>query len=41
MVLSVNTNQGALLALQNLTKTTKQLEITQLRVTSGSKGWMV
>ena len=37
MVLSVNTNQGALLALQNLTKTTKQLEITQLRVTTGLK----
>ena len=35
MVLSVNTNQGALLALQNLTKTTKALEITQLRVTTG------
>ena len=35
MVLSVNTNQGALLALQNLTKTTKLLEITQLRVTTG------
>ena len=35
MVLSVNTNQGAFLALQNLTKTTKQLEITQLRVTTG------
>ena len=37
MVLSVNTNQGALLALQNLTKTTKQLEVTQLRVTTGLK----
>ena len=35
MVLSVNTNQGAFLALQNLTKTTNQLEITQLRVTTG------
>ena len=35
MVLSVNTNQGAFLALQNLTQTTKQLEVTQLRVTTG------
>ena len=35
MVLSVNTNQGALLALQNLTKTTRALEVTQLRVTTG------
>ena len=30
MVLSVNTNQGAFLALQNLTKTTRDLEVTQL-----------
>ena len=35
MVLSVNTNQGAFLALQNLTKTTRELEVTQLRVTTG------
>ena len=34
-MLSVNTNQGAFLALQNLTKTTNQLETTQLRVTTG------
>ena len=37
MVLSVNTNAGAFLALQNLTKTTNQLEVTQLRVTTGLK----
>ena len=35
MVLSVNTNQGALLALQNLTRSTRELEATQLRVTTG------
>ena len=35
MVLSINTNQGAFLALQNLTKAVKQLEVTQLRVTTG------
>ena len=35
MTLSVNTNRGAFLALQSLTKTTNQLAITQLRVTTG------
>ena len=35
MTLSVNTNKGAFLALQNLTKTTNQLAVTQLRVTTG------
>ena len=35
MTVSVNTNQGAFLALQNLTKTNKQLEFTQFRVTTG------
>jgi flagellin len=37
MVLSINTNSGALVALQNLTKTTNQLEVSQLRVTTGFK----
>ena len=33
--LSINTNVGAFVALQNLTKTTSQLENTQLRITTG------
>ena len=37
MTLSVNTNIGALVALQNLNKTTQQLEQTQLRITTGLK----
>ena len=37
MVASVNTNSGALIALQNLSKTTKELEQTQLRITTGLK----
>ena len=37
MVLSVNTNAGAMTALRNLTSTTNALEITQLRVTTGFK----
>ena len=37
MVLSINTNSGALSALRNLTTTTNDLEITQLRVTTGFK----
>ena len=35
MTFSVNTNPGAFVALQNLTKTTSQLEVTQLRITTG------
>ena len=35
MVMSVNTNPGAMIALQNLSKTNKMLEQTQLRVTTG------
>ena len=35
MSFSINTNPGAFLALQNLTKTTNQLEVTQLRITTG------
>ncbi len=35
MGLSINTNVGAFVALQNLTKTTSQLENTQLRITTG------
>jgi flagellin len=37
MALSVNTNVGAMVALQNLNKTTSMLEKTQLRVTTGLK----
>ena len=37
MVLSINTNVGAMSALRNLTTTTKALEISQLRVTTGFK----
>ncbi|MCZ6523147.1 MAG: flagellin [Alphaproteobacteria bacterium] len=37
MALSVNTNVGAMIALQNLNKTTGLLEQTQLRVTTGLK----
>ena len=37
MVMSVNTNAGAMIALQSLAKTTRQLETTQLRVTTGLK----
>jgi flagellin len=35
MSMSVNTNRGAMIALQNLSKTTRMLEQTQLRVTTG------
>jgi flagellin len=35
MALSINTNSGAMAALQNLNKTTKMLEKTQLNVTTG------
>ncbi len=35
MVVSVNTNQGALIALQNLNATSRLLEGTQLRITTG------
>ena len=35
MGLSVNTNQGALIALQNLNITNKMLEKTQLAITTG------
>jgi flagellin len=35
--MSVNTNAGAMIALQNLSKTNKGLETTQLRVTTGLK----
>ena len=35
MTFSINTNVGAFVALQNLTKTTSQLETTQLRITTG------
>ena len=35
MTFSVNTNVGAFVALQNLTKTTDALETTQLRITTG------
>ncbi len=37
MVMSVNTNVGSMIALQNLSQTTRQLETTQLRVTTGLK----
>ena len=37
MVLSVNTNVGAMLALQNLNKTNSMLETTQLHITTGLK----
>ncbi|MDP7603241.1 MAG: flagellin [Alphaproteobacteria bacterium] len=37
MAMSVNTNVGAMIALQNLSKTNKGLETTQLRVTTGLK----
>ena len=35
MAMSVNTNSGAMIALQSLSKTSKMLEMTQLRVTTG------
>ena len=35
MVLSINTNAGAMIALQSLNKTNKQLDETQLRITTG------
>ena len=35
MVLSVNTNVGAMLALQNLSKTNMMMENTQLAITTG------
>ena len=37
MALSINTNAGALIALQNLNATNKQLELTQNRVNTGLK----
>jgi len=37
MAISVNTNYGAMVALQNLNATTKQLEITQQRINTGLK----
>ena len=37
MTLSVNTNIGALIAIQNLTKTAQRLARTQLRITTGLK----
>jgi len=37
MVMSVNTNQGAMVALQSLSATTKSLGNTQLRITTGLK----
>ena len=36
-MMSINTNAGAMIALQNLSATTRQLETTQLRVTTGLK----
>ena len=38
MVMSVNTNVGAMIALQNLAITNKMLINTQLRVTTGLAG---
>ena len=35
MVMSVNTNAGAMIALQSLTKTTNMLSTTQFRITTG------
>ncbi len=35
MTLSVNTNEGAMVALQNLARTNKSLEQTQLSITTG------
>ena len=35
MAMSINTNAGAMIALQNLAATNKNLEQTQLRVTTG------
>ena len=37
MGFSVNTNAGALVALQNLTKTNSQLNVTQSRINTGLK----
>ena len=37
MPLSVNTNLGAMIALQSLNSTNKQLEQTQLKITTGLK----
>ena len=37
MAMSVNTNMGAMVALQNLSSTNKQLEKTQLNITTGLK----
>ena len=36
-MLSINTNAGAMIALQSLSATTRSLEMTQLRVTTGLK----
>ena len=35
MVLSINTNPGAMVALQSLNKTNRHLDVTQLRITTG------
>ena len=35
MTMSINTNAGAMMALQNLAKTNRSLGLTQLRVTTG------
>ena len=37
MVISVNTNAGQLLAIQALNRTSKQLQVSQLRITTGLK----
>ena len=37
MTMSINTNAGAMIALQSLSATTRSLETTQLRVTTGLK----
>ena len=37
MVMSINTNPGAMVALQSLSATNRQLETTQMRVTTGLK----
>ncbi len=37
MVMSINTNPGAMIALQSLSATNRQLETTQLRITTGLK----
>ena len=37
MVMSVNTNVGAMIALQNLNASTRELDVTQNRVSTGLK----